>query len=292
MPEPLPAVFLREIAAIFGDHERGAMALARRAALAVHEAAEQLAGADRQRQAAARIVGAQPGMAPLYHLAAALEAADPDEESIRAAAEAFLDRLDGAEPAIRQRAAALIPEGATVLTHSASGTAAAFLLSGRAGRVICTESRPMKEGVALARRLGAAGVAAELVVDAGAGLALEGVHAFVTGADRIGPDAFVNKIGTRMIALAAADRGIPVYVLASELKLLPGSIEAPAEAPKPSFEVLPEGLSGVDVRNYYFESTPLRMVSALVTERGTWSPDQVPALCHSPLRAGDGRRRS
>ena len=111
-------------------------------------------------------------------------------------------------------------------------------------RAILCESRPLCEGVALAEAWAAAGVRCTVVTDAQAGLFVGRADLVLVGADAVGegegegkevggtgggggasaapgPLVAVNKVGTRLLALAAAAEGVPVAVLADSSKLAP-----------------------------------------------------------------------
>jgi ribose 1,5-bisphosphate isomerase len=91
----------------------------------------------------------------------------------------------------------------------------------------------------------------------------------LVGADAVGPDSFINKVGTAGLAILAAAEGVPVYVLAGREKLLNeadfASLDLRAGNDAEVWETRPAGLV---LRNPYFESTPLSCISALVTDGG------------------------
>ena len=87
-------------------------------------------------------------------------------------------------------------------------------------RVSCSESRPALEGTA-------AGVAARrgrrrghVLQRCGHRPALGGADGVVLGADAVAPEWFLNKAGTRMLAAAAAQQGVPVQVMATRDKFV------------------------------------------------------------------------
>jgi len=223
---------------------------------------------------------AQPDMSALLRLAsAALSAARiaiGARETLEAAQDAALNFVRNAERGTRGaalHAAALIRDGATVLTHSRSSTAlAAFLEAKRRGSdfsVVATESRPMLEGRVLAKAIASQDIRVTLIADAGASLAMEHVDLVMVGADKLTPVSLVNKIGTRMIALAARERHLPVYALCDTSKFiredyfgvgirdLGGTNELWTKAPR-----------GVAVVNRCFEPTPLAFFTGIITEHG------------------------
>lgn len=249
-----------EIRAIAADNRHGAMWLARRAAAAVFETPP--GSVEALRQAADAIESAQPAMEPLLRIASLLRETSP--EGIRRTFSGLLERIGQSAALIAREAAPLFHPGTVVLTHSASETVAAAILANRPARAIVTESRPMREGVGLARSLAREGVAIDLIADAAAAVVMPEVALVLVGADALSPRGVVNKIGTRMIALAAREAAVPLYVLCSELKVT--TRDPPEQPPRDPSELA--DLPGCRVRNYYFETVPQRLVTGIVTESG------------------------
>jgi len=263
---PLPPTVERRIAAIRDDRMRGAAELAEVAAeallLTIDLAPEALADAARL------VMAAQPVMAPLVNLArAATSASDP-----RAVIQTFVARLRESASRIAVHAAPLIPEGGAVLTHSSSAAVFETLRlawsQGKRFRAFATESRPLCEGTALARRLGREGVPAILIVDAAFTSVLPETALVLVGADSVSSRGLVNKTGTAAIALAASALHVPMYALCGSQKFLPEGYELPPEPLKDPREILNEPAENVSVRNYYFDLTPLDRLTGLVTEAG------------------------
>ncbi len=222
-------------------------------------------------------------MAPMFHLvnrALLAAAGNPDGHAarsrVRAACRAFLRLLDLAGPRIERRAAALIQQGSVILTHSSSETVLRTLVAAqRAGKrfeVVCTESRPVCEGRAMASQLAERGIAVTLIVDAAAAAHLRRASLVLVGADSISAGGVVNKAGTALLAAAAREFNVPVYALCDSTKLLPASRPAMSPAPRNPREVLPRRLAGVTVENHYFDTTPLAWLSGVVTEDGLVRP--------------------
>lgn len=260
------------------DNLSGAATLARRAAQAFQAWLAQGRTAEETAEAAVALVRAQPRMAPLVNLACRVLAAGA--EAARACQE-FLSAVEQAAVAVAQHGAALLSDGDTVLTHSFSSVVRGALLEavrrGRRFRVIATESRPMREGVRLARELADAGIPVQLVVDAAApGLAPE-VTRVMVGADAVTLTGVVNKVGTAPLALAAREHHVPIHVLASSDKFLPAGYRLPPEPPHDPREILEEETPRVTVRNLYFEIVPLDWFTAVVSEEGSLPPGEVRA---------------
>ncbi|CAN5278833.1 S-methyl-5-thioribose-1-phosphate isomerase [soil metagenome] len=200
--------------------------------------------------------------------------------------------------------AATKPPGAPVniLTHCNAGwlaftdygsATAPIYAAHRAGipvHVWVDETRPRNQGARLtAWELANEGVPHTVIVDnAGGHLMQHGqVDLCITGTDRTTHTGDVaNKIGTYLKALAAKDNGIPFYVALPsstfDWQCRDGVAEIPIEerggqevavlegrltdGTVGDFAIVPEG---TPVANYAFDVTPARLVTALITERGT-----------------------
>lgn len=168
-----------------------------------------------------------------------------------------------------ENAKSVLGEPDTVFTISDSGTVEDVVIGVGAKNVVVTESRPQMEGRHLAERLAGAGVNVLLVVDAAAAMFMESADVAVVGADSVLHDgSFVNKVGTRTVALAARDQGVPFYVVCSTSKFnvmnyLGRGVELEEKDPAEVAEI-----EGVNVRNPYFEVVPGRLVTGIITETG------------------------
>jgi len=151
------------------------------------------------------------------------------------------------------------------------------------------ETRPRNQGAALtAWELAAHGVPHDVIVDnAGGHLMQHGrVDLCITGTDRTARNGDVcNKIGTYLKALAARDNEVPFYVCLPsptiDWQTREGMSGIPIEerdgtevtwvhgktrsGQAGSVQITPDGVS---VRNFAFDVTPARLVTALITERG------------------------
>ncbi len=196
---------------------------------------------------------------------------------------------------IGQHGQAIVPDGATVVTHcntgrlatAGDGTALAVLFAAwRAGvrfHVLACETRPLLQGARLtALELAAAGIPVEVIVDgAAAGLIARGmVQLALVGADRIARNGdFANKVGTYGLALACAAHRVPFYVAAPASTFdmqRPDGRDMPIEE-RDATEVLTLAgqtiaPAGVMARNPAFDLTPGRFVRAFVTDVGVLEP--------------------
>jgi translation initiation factor 2B subunit (eIF-2B alpha/beta/delta family) len=249
----------RETRRIIEDHTSGSTALAACAAKLLARAARR----GRAQEIARKLLAAHPRMASLHYVVrrALDDGVCADEEVLRFSREAGM------------RAARLIPEGAAVLTHSASSAVFAALTHAARVRVISTESRPLLEGVSQARRLARRGVHVEVIVDAAAGLFVPRVDLVLTGADAVTGESVVNKAGTALIVRAARDAGVPRYAVCGSDKIVGPGVTLPPERHKPPSEIV----RGVRALNYYFDQTPLAWWSGVITEAGLHGATAAPS---------------
>src|SRR5262245_21102266 len=281
--ESLPYQVIELLEAIKADNRSGAAEILRKAAAVYADASGSQAGLSRQ--GSVLIVGmissalreAQPAIAPLLNLTKEVDSVIQRSGGDRELELAAKTALEFAESASRKAAASavrgaqLISENSVVLTHSRSSTVLAALLDaasgGRRFTLLATESRPMLEGRQLAEAVSSTGIDVSIMVDAAAALVMDTVDLVLVGADRVTAEHVVNKIGTRMIALAARDLGIPIYCLADTSKFIRDPPTAP-QANAPDAEVWPDHPPAVSVINQYFEEVPVGLFTAIVTESG------------------------
>ena len=190
------------------------------------------------------------------------------ESAVRSAVKDYQRRLrDTIKEAVK-----LLSGYRCILTHSYSSTLATAIELCEDLKIIVTESRPRFEGVRLAERLASNGFDVTLIVDSAASYILERgeVDAVVVGCDAILDDcSIVNKIGTKMIALAARDTRTPFHVVTDLWK---AAVHGFVFEEHPSEEVYGREVEGISVRNPYFEKVPPRLISKFITEEGVLTP--------------------
>ncbi len=161
------------------------------------------------------------------------------------------------------------------------------------------ETRPRNQGASLTCwELSKQGIDHTLIVDnAGGHLMQHGeVDAVIVGADRVTARGDVcNKIGTYLKALAARDNDIPFYVAIPVSTFDSNSEDGLSEIPieqRAESEVLEVhgshesgrnigvAIAPPDTRasNYGFDVTPAKLVSAIITERGSFAAN-TQSLC-------------
>ena len=206
-----------------------------------------------------------------------------------------------ANEALGRHGAALVPDGARILTHcnagalatagygTALGVVRAARDAGKTLHVFVDETRPVLQGARLtAWEMQKENIPATLVTDgmAGALMARGKVDLVITGADRIAANGdTANKIGTYTVAVLAREHGLPFYVaapLSTVDRTLAGGADIPVEERDPGEVtcfagrlVAPEGIA---VWNPAFDITPGRLITAIVTEKGILKPPFDKAL--------------
>jgi methylthioribose-1-phosphate isomerase len=225
-------------------------------------------------------------------------------DALRAEADRVLAEDLAACRAIGRHGAALVPDGAGILTHcnagglatagygTALGVVRAALEAGKKCAVFADETRPWLQGARLtAWELLQDGIPVTLLPDSAAAslLASGRIGCVVVGADRIARNGdTANKVGTYPLALAADAARVPFFVAAPtstvDLRAASGG-EIPIEERSPSEVTHVAGArvaaEGVQVFNPAFDVTPSRFIAAIVTERGVARPPYqrtLPAL--------------
>lgn len=228
---------------------------------------ERLQHAGRELAACRPGVGAVAGAVGRV-LAAAGHESHLDLDELRRVIQEEAQALDDA----RRRAAASITiqlrerlDGATVITHSASGTVREAFEQTEPAKVICTASEPVGEGREFAKEWREAGFDVELVEDEDAPGRVRDASILLIGADTVFRDGTIcNKVGTIPLAKAAAEAGVPTVVAAEVIKVAPvPGTQAPELA---------------DIERSLFELVPPELITEVITEEGPFAPDEIATL--------------
>ncbi len=211
-----------------------------------------------------------------------------DEAALRAAvgkiSGRWRARLDEAQATLRLHLRRALGSAPAIYTYSASSTVQGAIEDHFAGgawfRVVVSESRPGCEGTRLAAALAARGIPIELGTDAWLWGAIEEEGLLVLGADTLLPTGWVNKRGSRALALRARERGVAVVCAADTGKFLPPALAAlPRSYERDPVEILADPPPSLAIANPYFEEVAWEALNVLVTERGPTRPRD--------LRSGD-----
>lgn len=214
--------------------------------------------------------------------------------TLKSAVKATREKLKTCAEGVQCHTAELLRDGITVMTISRSSSVLNAVLTalkgGKRVQTIVCESRPLCEGLEVAKTWAQAGANTSVITDAQAAVFMNHIDCVLVGADAITEEGIYNKSGTMLLALAARHANKPFYVLADTMKLSPGSLESLAHPG--GFEViemveekdaaeLQQGWPGasvgrdVAIRNVYFELVPLDLLSSVVTEEGALDTGSV-----------------
>lgn len=175
---------------------------------------------------------------------------------------------DAATDATVRAALQHIPAGSRILIHSSSSTVSRILerLAEGSFSAVVTEARPGLEGWNVAAALASRGVEVTYITDAQAGIFIHDVDLVLFGADSVLADgALVNKTGSRLIALAAREAGVPVLVAAESFKCTGLSAAEVELEEKSGSELRPPPVPGVRARNVYFDVTPVELITTYLS---------------------------
>lgn len=192
-----------------------------------------------------------------------------------------------------------IKPGSTILTHCHSTAAISimiaahkkFIRNGQKGiKVVATETRPRKQGLITARMLANNNIPVTLIVDGAIRFFMSDADVVLIGADAIAANgAVVNKIGTSLVALAAHEARVRVYVAAESYKFSPETILGELieiEERRPEEIVSKKFLREnplITVRNPAFDVTPPEYIDLIITEKGAFSPQAAPLILKDEL---------
>jgi methylthioribose-1-phosphate isomerase len=195
--------------------------------------------------------------------------------------------------------APFVSDGDNIITHcnagaiatagygTAEGVMRAAMAEGKQIHVYVDETRPVLQGARLtAWELMQENIPCTLIADNMAGYFMyhDMIDLAVVGADRIARNGdTANKIGTYGLAVLCKEHGIPFYV-AAPLSTVDFSIETgtdiPIEERDPrevthvlgKIQIAPDG---VRVANPAFDITPARYITAVITEKGAFKPEDI-----------------
>ncbi len=279
-------IFQEALAAFRSDRAHGASELARRALQILEQstagmpadAAAELA--DRLGERVEHLRAARPSMAPVANLLErwaeplallAWEGLPQMRQELAQRARTLYRESENAVAEAARRAAEFLGPDRTLFTHSSGSTVRELFRCLRDQRVsaILTESRPLNEGAQMAETLAGWGIPVTLITEAQIGLFIARADAVVLGADSLLADgSLINKAGSLLVALAARERGVPLYVCCESFKCYPEGVKEPVLEEMSPGELGYADREGVTVRNLYFDLTPARLISGWIDEAG------------------------
>ena len=187
----------------------------------------------------------------------------------------LIESIDQGKKKIIKHMIHLVQSGGTVATYSRSSLVIQGLLDIKKSGIDCNvalcESRPMNEGRRAAAELTQAGIAVTFWVDAAMSEMVKHCDCVIIGADSFSRTDLVNKIGSKALALLAQESSTPFYSICTTDKYMPETIVQPHEEDHETSEVWSDPPGLVEVKNIYFETVPLKWITQLITERGTFA---------------------
>jgi eIF-2B alpha/beta/delta-like uncharacterized protein len=199
--------------------------------------------------------------------------------------EEYIELINQAKNRIFKIGAERIQNGCRVFTHCHSSiTVGIFIEAAKQGKefqVINTETRPLYQGRKTAKRLLENNIHVTHIVDSAMRWAMNryNPHMIFLGADAITVEGVaLNKIGSRLCALASEEEHIPLYICTSLLKYDQAtSIGRLSEIEmRQPFEIWDEDIPpGINIENPAFETIDRRNISAYITEAGLIPPQTI-----------------
>ena len=182
--------------------------------------------------------------------------------------------------------AAYIKDNDTILMHSYSSTLMEVFIraakQGKKFKVICTESRPLRESRNAVNILQELDVETKFISDASVYEFLHLADYVLMGADSLSADGSVaNKMGTAQIAKLASFCRIPVFIASELYKLdLRTQFGYAVELERRSkWELVSKDdfkkMEKLEVINQFFDLTPANDIRAIITEFGFLHPSQL-----------------
>lgn len=209
------------------------------------------------------------------------------KNSIQESAEFYIDLFRTANDEIGRIGARRIVNGMIIMTHCHSSATESILIEAKNQnkdfQVICTETRPKFQGRITAQHLIDADIPVTMVVDSAMRWVLKNkaVDMIITGADAITSEGTVlNKIGSRLLALAAAESHVPFYISTPLLKYDAETIVGNLTKIdfRESEEIWPEANgrpANLLFQNPAFETISHEYIAGLITEVGIFAPELI-----------------
>ncbi len=211
------------------------------------------------------LVKAQPNMGCIWSLADSLLKAGPTTSEISRVCESTVSHHSSVPGKV---ADLILPhiKGKSVLTSSSSSAVFNALVRASSDShlsVFVCESRPLREGVIMARELSNLGIDVTVVADAALSKYSAKADVMLAGSDMINGNGAIGKIGIAHMGLSSRVSVAPFFVLSDSSKFAPASLVDDLRKPD---ELLEPSITSVRVENVYFEEVSHGMISSIFTE--------------------------
>lgn len=199
----------------------------------------------------------------------------------------FIVNLKHAKKKIAEIGAKRIVDGMDVVTHCHSSVVSEILREawnqGKKFRVVCTETRPLYQGRITAKELIEAGIPTTMVVDSAMRWVMKNkeIDFAVVGADAITSEGVaINKVGTRLLALAAKEFDVPFYIATPLAKFSPETVAGKLEEieMRSSRELWDSPPPALNIENPAFETVAREYIDGFITEEGIFPPSYIIAV--------------
>ncbi len=287
----LPLSVKENIKLIESDNTSGSVELALKAVETINILAKNISYKDLKatknlfQLTALKLVAAQPSMASIFTFLNSL-LLDIDKSNntleikniVEDHSNIYKNHLENSTIKISKLFIEIVKNDSTIITHSYSSTVLNSLIfakkHGKNFRIICTESRPMNEGIKFAKKLGEAGIKVELVTDSAIYNYLNMANIVIVGGDAIVENGLVNKTGTLGIAIASNYNNVDFYSLCGTEKILPIGYNLKISKKNPE-EIITYKIKNVTPINFYFDVTPLNLIKGIITEAGVKNQTEI-----------------
>ncbi|MFO8078393.1 MAG: hypothetical protein R6U21_07125 [Thermoplasmatota archaeon] len=290
----LPPEITEAINGIESDTQSGATTLTKQGIQTVHLLLKKGNTSDQQilqrqiKQTLLSLIHAQPMMASFVTYANTilltiekqnLPSIQSLKKLILAQSNTFLTSFSQANKKISIQTLPLLTDNTTVFTYSNSSSVfEALRLAHKKGikiNVYCSESRPTDEGKQLSKTLSKQEINTTFSTDAALFSNLAKADLILIGADTISKEGLIHKIGTSALACLANYHNIPIYSLSAEEKMIPATYKLPAQQTKNPREILTNTNKQLTLSNYYFDCTPLSLITEIITQKGRKQPKEI-----------------
>lgn len=199
----------------------------------------------------------------------------------------FIADLKKAKERIAEIGAKRIVDDMDVMTHCHSSAVSAILREawnqGKKFRVVCTETRPLFQGRITSKELTEVGIPTTMVIDSAMRWVIKTkeIDFVIVGADAITSEGVViNKVGTRLLALAAREFDVPFYIATPLAKFSPETVAGKLEEieMRSSDELWDNPPPGLSIENPAFETVARDYIDGFITEEGIFPPSYIIAV--------------
>ncbi|MBD3228100.1 MAG: S-methyl-5-thioribose-1-phosphate isomerase [Candidatus Lokiarchaeota archaeon] len=198
----------------------------------------------------------------------------------------YIKFIKEAKEVIGEIGARKIESGMVIMTHCHSSVVSNIFRTakqlGKEFQVICTETRPKFQGKITVRELLESNIPTSMIVDSAMRWILKHkqVDLIITGCDSITSEGTViNKIGSRLLALAAHEMDVPYYAATPLIKYDPDTslghlAEIEERSPGEIWEDAPDSKK-LTILNPAFETISREYIDALITDVGVFPPTLI-----------------